>query len=305
VGLAVKWDFVGFLIFALLAGFSSALADSRKPLILSVEQKCMGGNAITFEQRIAACDRLINSGQLRERDLAAHLVQRGSEFQSNHQLPKAIADFSSAIAIDPRNSSLAHNFRGDVYESIGDFGSAVADFKAALALVPNSQYYVTKLRRTETKLSKLATSHPNSLKTQPIDAPTTAKTTASSPDVPERRIALVIGNNAYQFAPKLELAVPDATTMMATLKERGFDVMSGYDLKRREMNRLISDFVNRVSADTVAVMSPRPGRITALVPIDLERPRSPETLRSARFHELTDELTGYLFASGELDGDDL
>jgi NitT/TauT family transport system ATP-binding protein len=58
-------------------------------------------------------------------------------------------------------------------------------------------------------------------------------------------------------------------------------------------------------ADTVAVMSPRPGRITALVPIDLERPRSPDTLRSARFHELTDELTGYLFASGELDGDDL
>jgi NitT/TauT family transport system ATP-binding protein len=58
-------------------------------------------------------------------------------------------------------------------------------------------------------------------------------------------------------------------------------------------------------ADTVAVMSPRPGRITAVVPIDLERPRSPDTLRSARFHELTDELTGYLFASGDLVGDDL
>lgn len=58
-------------------------------------------------------------------------------------------------------------------------------------------------------------------------------------------------------------------------------------------------------ADTVAVMSPRPGRITARVPIDLERPRSPETLRSPRFHELTDELTGYLFSSGELAGDDL
>lgn len=57
-------------------------------------------------------------------------------------------------------------------------------------------------------------------------------------------------------------------------------------------------------ADTVAVMSPRPGRITALVPIDLERPRSPATLRSARFHELTDELTSYLFSSGELGGDD-
>lgn len=58
-------------------------------------------------------------------------------------------------------------------------------------------------------------------------------------------------------------------------------------------------------ADSVVVMSPRPGTVRAVVPIDLERPRSPETLRSSRFHELTDELTGYLFSSGQLGGDDL
>ncbi len=58
-------------------------------------------------------------------------------------------------------------------------------------------------------------------------------------------------------------------------------------------------------ADTVAVMSPRPGRIRATVPIDLPRPRSPETLRSPRFHELTDELTSILFSAGATAGDDL
>jgi NitT/TauT family transport system ATP-binding protein len=35
-------------------------------------------------------------------------------------------------------------------------------------------------------------------------------------------------------------------------------------------------------ADSVVVISPRPGTVRAVVPIDLERPRSPETLRTAR-----------------------
>ena len=52
-------------------------------------------------------------------------------------------------------------------------------------------------------------------------------------------------------------------------------------------------------ADTVVVMSPRPGRIVEHLTVPFERPRLPRLLSSADFHAVCDHLSTVLFAGGD------
>jgi len=69
----------------------------------------------------------------------------------------------------------------------------------------------------------------------------------------EKRIALVIGNGAYQNTAPLNNPGNDAADMSATLQRLGFDVIEGRDLDKRSMERLIRQFGVSVAGADVAL----------------------------------------------------
>jgi uncharacterized caspase-like protein len=61
----------------------------------------------------------------------------------------------------------------------------------------------------------------------------------------EQRIALVVGNGAYAEAP-LANPVNDARDMAVTLRQSGFEVLSGENRNRRQMEDLIREFGQKI-----------------------------------------------------------
>ena len=68
----------------------------------------------------------------------------------------------------------------------------------------------------------------------------------------EARLALVIGNDAYDEVPVLQKAVSDATSVADALAAQGFEVVVAKDAGRREMNRTISAFTGRLKRGDTA-----------------------------------------------------
>jgi hypothetical protein len=77
----------------------------------------------------------------------------------------------------------------------------------------------------------------------------------ASAQTPEKRIALVIGNDAYQTLPRLGNATADARDIGRALEAAGFETTVNKDVKRRELYQLIDAFASRIagSPDTVGL----------------------------------------------------
>jgi uncharacterized caspase-like protein len=63
-----------------------------------------------------------------------------------------------------------------------------------------------------------------------------------APAPAHRRVALVVGNGAYQFTTRLDNPRNDATDVGAALRRLGFHVIEGLDLGKADFDRKIRDF---------------------------------------------------------------
>ncbi|HZF33019.1 MAG TPA: caspase family protein [Candidatus Angelobacter sp.] len=70
----------------------------------------------------------------------------------------------------------------------------------------------------------------------------------------QRRVALVIGNSAYQYAPHLPNPTNDAEAMAASLQKLGFEVTKGIDLDRTETEMIVRQFSKSLPGADVALL---------------------------------------------------
>lgn len=70
----------------------------------------------------------------------------------------------------------------------------------------------------------------------------------------ERRVALIIGNSAYEYATPLRNPKSDATAIAALLKRLSFDVVLGTDLRHRDFADAVNEFSDKLIGADVALL---------------------------------------------------
>lgn len=88
------------------------------------------------KSRIEACGRLITAGRGRPEELALAYFGRGYANRRSDKSDEAVADYTEAIKLDPKNKTALNN-RGSIYLEKRTFDKALADYEAALAIDPD------------------------------------------------------------------------------------------------------------------------------------------------------------------------
>jgi len=98
---------------------------------------CAGANS---DQSISACTRIIDELPKGAEDRAIAYLFRGRAFNAKHQFESAIADFSSAISIDPRLAP-AFSERATAYAAVHRLDLAITDCTQAITIHPTNAIF--------------------------------------------------------------------------------------------------------------------------------------------------------------------
>jgi tetratricopeptide (TPR) repeat protein len=176
---------------------------------------------------------------------------RGEVLRAKRDYDRALVDFDRAVKMNP-NSARALVFRGLTQEAKGDFAAAQEDFRTALKLPAflraqgsGAGYYRSVKREQDTARARLA------VLSDPNRRAESQERAAIDPQL--RRIALVIGNGAYENATKLANPANDARIIAKALRGMGFEVIEGIDLKQDAMRRTVNDFLRGATNARIAL----------------------------------------------------
>jgi tetratricopeptide (TPR) repeat protein len=207
--------------------------------------------------------------------LADACLHRANIYALRGDYPRAIADYNEAIRLDPLDPEPLTG-RGLAYEKTAETAKARADFNAALKGAERSG---TEKSAKDTARERLAALGDAPVSTAPVLAATIPAAVTTAPAAAlaatgDRRIALVIGNSAYEKVPALPNPAHDAAFVAETLKRTGFESVTVLtNLRKDALMTALRDFAVRAEKADWAVVyyaghGMEVGGINYLVPVD-------------------------------------
>src|SRR5262245_34247813 len=76
---------------------------------------------------------------------------------------------------------------------------------------------------------------------------------ANPANAAQNRVALIIGNSAYQNTPMLVNPRNDASDMAVVLRQRGWQIVEGFDLDKAGFDRKLRDFATALEGADAGV----------------------------------------------------
>jgi tetratricopeptide (TPR) repeat protein len=182
---------------------------------------------------------------------------------------KAIVDYTSAIALNPGHAA-AYSRRGQAYEKNREYQKAIADYRKALASSGEGNIHQQAHAYSRSRLTVLGASitAPGSTATTTTKDTSTTTTASANTKSEERattkaapvevnlgrRVALIIGNTAYQHTEPLTNPSNDAKAVAASLRRLGFQsVIDGTDLDAEKLAGKVRDFSRALKGADLAL----------------------------------------------------
>jgi tetratricopeptide (TPR) repeat protein len=184
------------------------------------------------------------------------------------QASRALSHLDISIRKSPNYAPFRYR-RAQAYEKLDLLNDAIKDMDRAAKLKPAETQYsdaLAALRQKKEEKFSLKQKKKNVELEREVLAnlkkhqQTKIKPPAETPDeLAQKRImnkrvgnrlAIIIGNDNYQNLPsyyQLQKARNDARSTAKTFSELGFEVVSGFDIKRRNMNVMLTKFANKIA----------------------------------------------------------